>query len=656
MVLFFFNPNMIGRKVFFVEAFTTMNADDTMNSGEAGLTHNNAATTDSIIKQQRQLKADQQRFQRKAQEQLQKQNQLITDLSKSNAQLREELTKADTSTFNAKEQDRLSKVQAEVDQLEMKIQYERMRQDDVKSKHNMSRVEIMSTRRNMGGVNITTENTQAVEKQMKVLENRLDQALVKFNEALAHNKNLRAEIDSLREERQVFQRIYKRLELELHEKKKSMAEKIERANLDYEERDHLKQEIEARRIAAEEDKKMCQDSFLQLDKVLEQLKQTSQEQKRQQLQALTLKQQQQSNNKDSSSSPLASSDPFNTTRGGNNNNNSSSRGGGGHNRTGGANRTIMSREGDSRGGEGVMDEEERDLQQVVDDLKAMTGHQDLRLLLENFQKSEELNFSMYHFLNSLATQQEDLEKEIADLKAQLQSEQGNADRRSVLKKLENELAACEMQQDRLTSDTARQLQGLAQVRELTSDLFILSGADREAAIKELGTDEPTDLKLRDFLGILEQRVNELLFLFSRGAAASAHAAQFAPKDDLADDTSDNGALENSERQDATHHGQKSAAFAAASSSSTKFIGVGPSSEPTAVTAKKVIKTVALPSTNAGDGGDAAEDAAAAGKEEILSHDEMRQRVEQRMQRRIEREEKQNNKGNRGKKSVATVKR
>lgn len=43
---------------------------------------------------------------------------------------------------------------------------------------------------------------------------------MKFNESLAFNKNLRERIDTLRRERVVFDSIYKKLERELHEKKK----------------------------------------------------------------------------------------------------------------------------------------------------------------------------------------------------------------------------------------------------------------------------------------------------------------------------------------------------------------------------------------------------------------------------------------------------
>lgn len=60
------------------------------------------------------------------------------------------------------------------------------------------------------------------------------QALVKFNEALAHNKQLRETIDNLRRERLVFDGIYKKLERELHEKKNKMAEIIEVSNSAYE--------------------------------------------------------------------------------------------------------------------------------------------------------------------------------------------------------------------------------------------------------------------------------------------------------------------------------------------------------------------------------------------------------------------------------------
>jgi hypothetical protein len=96
---------------------------------------------------------------------------------------------------------------------------------------------ILTLRRQMGGVNAAKESQQMVQKQIRILENRLDKALVKFNEALANNKTLRETIDNLRRERVVFDNIYRKLEKELHDKKKQMAAIIELSNQAYEARD-----------------------------------------------------------------------------------------------------------------------------------------------------------------------------------------------------------------------------------------------------------------------------------------------------------------------------------------------------------------------------------------------------------------------------------
>ena len=51
-----------------------------------------------------------------------------------------------------------------------------------------------------------------VQKQIRVMENRLDKSLVRFNSALATNAQLRTMIDHLRQERSVFEGIYKKLQ------------------------------------------------------------------------------------------------------------------------------------------------------------------------------------------------------------------------------------------------------------------------------------------------------------------------------------------------------------------------------------------------------------------------------------------------------------
>ena len=82
-----------------------------------------------------------------------------------------------------------------------------------------------------------------IEKQLRVVESRLDKANHKFDEALADNKEMRTEIDNLRKEKLVFETLYARMEKGLNVKRKNMAEVIEVANTAYEDRDRTQEKL-----------------------------------------------------------------------------------------------------------------------------------------------------------------------------------------------------------------------------------------------------------------------------------------------------------------------------------------------------------------------------------------------------------------------------
>lgn len=64
---------------------------------------------------------------------------------------------------------------------------------------NLSRINL-----SCAGVNATKDTGAQNTKQQKILENRLEKAIVRFNESVGQNKALREEIDNLRRERVVF--------------------------------------------------------------------------------------------------------------------------------------------------------------------------------------------------------------------------------------------------------------------------------------------------------------------------------------------------------------------------------------------------------------------------------------------------------------------
>ncbi|KAL2911404.1 hypothetical protein HK105_209132 [Polyrhizophydium stewartii] len=130
--------------------------------------------------------------------------------------------------------------------------------------------EIDVQRSKLGGVNAARQNNDAIDKQVRVLENRLDKALVKFNKALAVNKRLRAIIDNLRRERLVFDNIYHKFERELIEQKKQMADIIEMSNAAYEARDEAQTKIIVLREKAEKEYQSYIQEIKELDRTLEQ--------------------------------------------------------------------------------------------------------------------------------------------------------------------------------------------------------------------------------------------------------------------------------------------------------------------------------------------------------------------------------------------------
>ena len=57
------------------------------------------------------------------------------------------------------------------------------------------------------GINAAKDDTQHVTKHIKLLENKLDKALVRLNESVNRNKLLRDDIDHLRKERVIFHQV-----------------------------------------------------------------------------------------------------------------------------------------------------------------------------------------------------------------------------------------------------------------------------------------------------------------------------------------------------------------------------------------------------------------------------------------------------------------
>merc|ERR1712203_841621 len=105
--------------------------------------------------------------------------------------------------------------------------------------------------------------------QIRVLENRLDKSLQKFNESVGVNKELRDMIDSLRRERVVFDNIYFKLDKEFEQKKKEMANIIEQANAAYEARDAAQAQMTSLKQQADKEHQEFEKEWKELGRLIE---------------------------------------------------------------------------------------------------------------------------------------------------------------------------------------------------------------------------------------------------------------------------------------------------------------------------------------------------------------------------------------------------
>jgi coiled-coil domain-containing protein 63/114 len=149
-----------------------------------------------------------------------------------------------------------SRLMEHVEIYKRKIETEERRLEELDRQSKIMQVKILESQVQCGGKDANKIQDMKTAKQIRILENRLDHALVRFNDALAVNKLLREEIDHLRSERVVFDNINSKLAKELHDKKKEMALIIEQSNIAYEARDQANSEMAL--LKAQADKEQVQ--------------------------------------------------------------------------------------------------------------------------------------------------------------------------------------------------------------------------------------------------------------------------------------------------------------------------------------------------------------------------------------------------------------
>ncbi|GMF13686.1 unnamed protein product [Phytophthora lilii] len=484
---------------------------------------NNGADLTQLQREYRNMELNRKVYADESHQVMRRQQAVIEKLRKDNEEMKAELTLAERHINEgavAQQQEQIARLQEQIEGYNRKNVGESKRLDTLTQQIQVMRHKVLHQKKHMGGVNAARENQQMVSKQIRILENRLDKSLVKFNEALAQNKVLREEIDNLRRERVVFDTIYRKLEREHADKKRQMAQTIELSNQAYEQRDAAQLEL---RGLQDENRAELEAHRRALSELMDRLEE---------------------------SKMLAGEDTTSYRRGG-----SSAGGAPNGGASGGVYAGNMSVEEENeikrkvqKGTWGVAKEKvhaqvsiERvqNFEEAFLKIKAATRIDDLEQLVTSFIKKEDQNFSLFNYVNEQSNEIEKLEEWIASLRDEERRYTGNGDgaagaagdddgvgqHKQLLRELEAKLALTEQAAEKCEARCADAQKTVNAVKRAIQSLFTKTGCNAQAMVEMLGDSVVTEANMMAYLGVIEQKTNEILHQYAAAIAKQQADAQ-----------------------------------------------------------------------------------------------------------------------------------
>ncbi|KAL9656853.1 hypothetical protein ABK040_004387 [Willaertia magna] len=429
-----------------------------------------------------------------------KQRYAFEKLRKDNDLLRETIANL-TRNINMNESvsigNKINKLSDTVYGLTIKIEKEKEKVKILQDHYSDVTNRIEEARVERSGVKVSEENNKMIEKQIKVLENRLDKALVKFNEALTQNKGLRDQIENLRRERVVFDSIYKKMEKELQEKKKEMAKIIELSNSAHEERGQAVEELKSIKSKHQDEMLKIEIEREQLDgllkeaeRVTEKLQQREKERRERELQEAT----------DTDRKKLT--------------------------------KTNWNLAG-QKAKQYDMTEKRKQYEDKFEKIELATG-KNIDVLIEEFSQSEDQNFSLFTYVNELNSEVEKLEEQIAELEEEIKKFKGEginseSQRKKVLADIQDKINETNMKTELYQKKYENSLKTIDVIAKGIEKIFTTLECDATSVSEMLGTSGVTESNMMIYLGLIEQKTNELIQTYFGTKGDLATLEEIGPK-------------------------------------------------------------------------------------------------------------------------------
>lgn len=430
-----------------------------------------------LQRQYRNMEINRRAYAEESQSLLRKQQGTIDKLRKDNDGLKSDIAmimRSSNKPMSQSQLENLQKMQDAGDRYANSIDFERKNIQTMEEQIQIMKQKVLAQRKAMGGVNASKDNHHMIQKQIRILENRLEKALVKFNEAIAHNKDLRHEIDDLRRERVVFENVYRKMERELQDRKRQMAEIIELSNQSYEQRDSYQMEVAAIEQANRKEQDEFEEQMMELGRMLD--------------------------------TELRLPDANSSTggRGG------TARGGTARQQAEGA---AAAKYGKTMDKGDVLASMERvqNFEEAFNKIKAATGIADVEHLVKNFIKNEDHNFSLFNYVNEQNNEVEKLEEQIQVLREEerkfaQESGEDVHQHKQILKELESKLTSTESMAEKYEIRSQDLQRAVESLKRGIQSIY------EKLDIEEDGFGEPTvtESNMTHFLALVEHKANSLM--------------------------------------------------------------------------------------------------------------------------------------------------
>ncbi|XP_036415576.1 coiled-coil domain-containing protein 114 [Colossoma macropomum] len=433
------------------------------------------AEMSKLQRQFRIMEGDRQAYRLQSQELIRKQRVEMEKLQEEQEELQRSLRVSQSQTrkqSDNRDVQQLQTVLAQRDQPDEQLERQRISQTELEQEILCIGKKLAELRKGeVSASNSQKSLARQTQKASRTLENKLDRALVHFNEQLAKNSQLRDELETLRVERVRFQQLHRRLDKELQEIRQDIGDVIRMSTAAYDARVEAQSKMTMMKEKAVKDLALYNVEVKELERII------AHERRLKEFMATKCNER------------SGQEDMQDLTR-----------------------RQEMKEQRRTDSGEETLET----LEEVFQKIQKVTGEDDLEMLVSKFIQVEDKNFALFNYVNEQNTQAEALRDQIN----QTEEEMERFRVKGLQQEQEHHAALREVQeQQRDTESEALESEEKAnaiskildQIKTGVNSVFNKIDCDRAVVEDLLGSSSGIrDNNIMTYLSQVEQRTNELL--------------------------------------------------------------------------------------------------------------------------------------------------